>query len=403
MLRALIFCFSLGSLIGVGIGAIITFNARLVKQLSPFLGLIQWFPVILIFAGSDLFLTEIMTAILCASYHYIQGRSILSLSTVDSYVYTARETLLRTLLVSLITQLWVSRWQWFTFTNLMELRPGFEVFAILILLIGFINWSFKATFDTTAATHAALTNYLIERHGWRAAYDFILLTVVSVLLCQLLGEFGVHLFKVAPNQLINPMYNLFSDGEIWRDIGLSLLEVVAGTLCGGLFAHGMFLVLKQPALRKFLSLLLPATYTSLIVVWLIIFATWITWFQTNGPSYSIFLYLWHKVIAVGCLSFFPRVESMWGVRDRPVFCRFLLASDAALPIAFVAMAFGETWAATQGLGFHMVVATATGQLDRAVGTGLITFALLVAISFMLRHTAQTLCQSAKIPEAHQVS
>jgi ABC-type nitrate/sulfonate/bicarbonate transport system permease component len=64
--------------------------------------------------------------------------------------------------------------------------------------------------------------------------------------------------------------------------------------------------------------------------------------------------------------------------------------DVALPIAFVAMAFGEAMAATQGLGFSMVVATATRQTDKAIAVFLITFVLLVSLLSCLRFIASRL-------------
>ena len=395
MLREVIFSFMSGFVIGVSAGALILLNTRLVKMLSRFLGLIQWFPLVLVFSGSGVFVTESMTAILCACYHYIQGRSVLGLRRRDSWIYTARETLLQTLLVSLIAQLWASRWQWFTFTVLMQLRPGFEAFAMLVAMVGLINWCFQATFDVTATRHAAVTNYLIEGRVREAGYDFTLLAIGGLLIWQLLTALGVGPFVAAPSQALTAIFNFFSNAEFLGDVRVSLLEVMAGIILGGLVAEIVFLASGKPILRKVLFPLLPMTYISAIVLWLIVFVISGTWFQIKGSS---FLYFWHKVIAVGCLSFFPLVESLWGFRDRPVFCRFVLAIDAALPIAFLAMAFGEAYASTQGLGFRMVVANATGQRENAVGVGLITFALLVGLSFMLGWVAKKLSALAKTPE-----
>jgi ABC-type nitrate/sulfonate/bicarbonate transport system permease component len=400
MLREAIFCFGVGSVIGVATGSIILLNVRLVRQLSRFLRLIQWFPLVLIFSGSGAFVTESITAILSACYNYIHSRSVLGLQRRDSWIYTAREALLQTLLVTLIAQLWISRWQWSTFTILMQVRPGFEAFATLVALVGAINWCFQATFDVTARRHAAVTNYLIESEGWKATYEFSLLAIACLLIWQVLSALSLSPFVAPPSQGLNAIYDLFLTGEIWGDMGLSLLEVMAGIISGALAAEVVFLALRRPILRKVLFPLLPVTRISLIVLWLIVFVVWARWFQMKESN---FLYFWHKVIAVGCLSFFPLIESLWGARDRPLLCRFVLAIEAALPVAFVAMAFGEAYAATKGLGFSMIVASATGQRERAVGVALITFALLVGLSFTLRWTAKRLCGLARTPDALPVT
>jgi ABC-type nitrate/sulfonate/bicarbonate transport system permease component len=391
MLREVIFSSVSGFLIGVGTGALILLNPRLVKLSSPFLGLTLWFPLVLLFSGSGVFVTETMTAILCACYNYIQGRSALGLQRRDSWIYTARETLLQTLLVSLIAQLWASHWQWFALMFLMKVRPGFEVFAILVATIGLINWCFHATFNVTANRHASVRNYLIDSEGWKAAYDFSLLAIACLLIWQVLSALGLSPFVAPPNQAFNAIYDLFLNGEIWGDIWLSLREVISGLLLGGLAAEIVFLALGKSILRKVLFPLLPITYISLIVLWLIVFVISLTWFEMKGSSFIYFF--WHKAIAVGCLSFFPLVESLWGCRDRPVFCRFVLAIDAALPISFVAMAFGEAYAATN----------ASGQREKAVGAALITFGLLVGLSFTLRWVAKRLCGLAKTPDPLSVS
>jgi ABC-type nitrate/sulfonate/bicarbonate transport system permease component len=96
----------------------------------------------------------------------------------------------------------------------------------------------------------------------------------------------------------------------------------------------------------------------------------------------------HKVILVGFLSFFTITQILWGLRGHPLASRVLLAIDEALPIAFVAMLFSEMYAATKGVGFAMVVASAGNQTDKALAIFLITAALLAVISATLRSFAK---------------
>jgi len=74
------------------------------------------------------------------------------------------------------------------------------------------------------------------------------------------------------------------------------------------------------------------------------------WVEPNWQDYvRDFIYLWHKVIAVGCLTFFPLVQTLWGLRNHSWPLRILLAVDDALPIAFVAMSLGSLWLRRQDL------------------------------------------------------
>ena len=100
--------------------------------------------------------------------------------------------------------------------------------------------------------------------------------------------------------------------------------------------------------------------------------------------------LWHKAFVVGFLTFFPFIQALWGLRNHPLYFSIFLAIDDALPVAFVAMMLGELWAATAGLGFMMTIASATRQTDNGLAEFLITAALLVALSAILRSIAKRL-------------
>jgi len=117
---------------------------------------------------------------------------------------------------------------------------------------------------------------------------------------------------------------------------------------------------------------------------------------------SSFLNIWHKVIAVGCFTFYLMCESLWAFRDRSFFSRVLLAVDHVLPLGFIAIGFGESFAATAGLGFQMIVARATSNDGKAIAVGLITIALLVILGCILRWAAKRLCVVAKEPQGAPV-
>jgi ABC-type nitrate/sulfonate/bicarbonate transport system permease component len=74
-----------------------------------------------------------------------------------------------------------------------------------------------------------------------------------------------------------------------------------------------------------------------------------------------------------------------------------MAIDNALPFAFVAMLFGELWAATAGLGFVMTVASATYQTNKGLAGFLITVFLLVALSTTVRWIVKRFYSVEKSP------
>jgi ABC-type nitrate/sulfonate/bicarbonate transport system permease component len=80
-----------------------------------------------------------------------------------------------------------------------------------------------------------------------------------------------------------------------------------------------------------------------------------------------------------------------------------MATDYALPIAFIAMLFAELWASTAGLGFMMTIAGATSQADKGFAGFIITAVLLAGISAVLRSIVKMLCASVETRLAQTVS
>ena len=392
MLREVIFSFVSGGVLGLAIASLVLYSSWLTLAIRRFLRITLWFPLVIIFAAMWPFILGITAAMLCTCYHYIAARSLLRLEARQAWTYAAREAMLQALFISLISQLWVDHWRWFSFSTLQKPEMGLGVFAALAALIGVINWFFQSGFMPTANRHAAIQIKEINNEGWKSIYEFIPLTLACLVIWQLFGASGLKFLRTSPYEALAAAYHLFSHGEIWGDMGLSLLELGGGLILGGSAALGVLLPLSTKAtFRNLLSSLLSLTYISAIVLWLLSF-NWV------GVSVPGFLYFWHKVIAVGCLTFFPLVQALWGFRWAPFFYRVLLAIDDALPIAFVATVFGEAWAATQGLGFAMVVANATGRSEKAIAGFLITFTLMVGLSFTLRWIVKRFYSSLGTPQ-----
>ena len=363
MLRDIIFSFASGVLIGMPVGAMVLSSPSLVRVIRPFLRIIPWFPLLLIFAIPQQLLMWITAVALSTCYHYIGARWSLCLQPNKALKYAANEGLLHAVVVCLIAQLFVPHWQWFIFTMFSQLNHGLQTFATLACLVGLIQWCFKSNFESAATNRAAMVKHELERNRPSTDKTVVIygLTLLTVMFFTISLVFG---------------------SDIWGHIGLSLLEVTCGLALGCLVAQICFVLLcRSVILRKLLFLVLPLTYISAIVLWLVAFVMWPNWI-------SYFMFFWHKVIAVGSLTFYPLIRSLWGLRDRPMLGRFLLAIDEALPIAFVGMFFGEAYAATQGVGFFTLVAKATNQSGQAISASLLTIALIFALSTLLRWTVK---------------
>jgi hypothetical protein len=231
--------------------------------------------------------------------------------------------MLQALLVSLISQLYVEHWRWFGFSILQKPGMGLEVFAALAVLIGFINWCFRYNFAVDAKRCVTMKVKEIAGNSGRCIMEFMAGAVLYLAIWQLFSASGIHFPQTSAYEALAAAAGLLSGSEIWGDIRLSLLEIIGGISLGGSAALAVFALFSTSVfLRKLLSLLLALTYISAIVwwLWLVIFALWS---EGLGPGRHGFLYVWHKVIAVGCLTFFPLFQALWGFREFPLVYRIL--------------------------------------------------------------------------------
>jgi ABC-type nitrate/sulfonate/bicarbonate transport system permease component len=207
---------------------------------------------------------------------------------------------------------------------------------------------------------------------------FLLFALTLSVLWELVAYMRFPRWSSSPLGVMSAGYQLLTHGEIYTDIRVSLLELLGGIVFGGSIALLVFALMSDNGIiRGALISLLPLSHISSLVLWLLSFLI-------LGRIVPDFLNYWHKVLVVGCLVFFPFVQALWGLRDQPISYRILLAIDQALPIAFVAMLFGELFAATAGLGFMMVTASASYQTHKGLAGFLITVFLLVSLSTTLR-------------------
>ena len=398
MLREIIFTFVSGGLLGIVIGATILYTPSLTGTTLRFLRIAVWVPFIIAYAIFAPLFWGIMTAMLCAAYHYLGARFILKIRPSEAWSWAARESLLQTLLFCLISQIWVDHWRWFDFSAPQRPGTGWAMFTVLAALVALINWSFRSTLAVTATNHALLQVNNINGPRGRLQYRLnnlrlepedclVFLTIALLAVWLLFYTLDLGILGTSLRSVLIAVFNLLVAREIWADMGLSLSEILLGITLSSSLALGLLILPAKANLKNLLFSLLPHTYISTMILW------WVLVLGMPG-----LLYFWHKVVAVGCLTFFPCFQSLWATREHPLTYRLLMTTDAALPFAFIAMAFGEAMAATKGLGFSMIVATASRQTDKAVAVFLITFVLLVGLLSCLRFTARRLSSSLTVCE-----
>ena len=185
---------------------------------------------------------------------------------------------------------------------------------------------------------------------------------------------------------------LLTSREIWCDINISLFEVGGGLIFGGLFAFAISTVMNSSEkIERAIAKALPSAHLAPIALWPIIFFCVLPNGSSTNWYRSFFsMGIGGKIILVGFLTFFAFIQTLWALREVNLSQRMLIAIHDALPIAFVAMLFGELFGATAGLGFEMIVASATYQYQQGLGSFLITVLLLVTISTILRSLVRLL-------------
>lgn len=379
LLRHVIFASVSGGVIGVGIGAIVLRSSRLTQTVLHFLRLGLWLPFFLFFATPDAFALSIAAVMLCSCYHYLAAQIFLGLQGREVRTYVAREAVLQALFISLLSQIWLGYWKWFEFAPLNQPATGWGALIAVLSLLFFINWIFRSNFDLTAEQRGIILNKDWNSASWKSSCAVLLFAVALLIIWQMVVSLRFPRFQSSLLGVVEAGYQLLTYGEIYDDIWVSLLEVFGGMVLGGCVALLVFALLSTSSvIRNLLFPVLSLSYISPIILWLL---AWLMPGWIYPPPGFVF---WHKILAVGCLTFFPFVQALWGLREHPWPYRILLAVDDALPIAFVAMLFAELMAATAGLGFMMTVASAKYETDKGLVGFLIILVLLVGLSTTLR-------------------
>ena len=393
-LRQTIFAAVAGGIIGIASGFLVLKSTRITPVVLSSLRQGMWLPFFILFATYDPFTLSIAAVAFCTAYYYLAAVFFLGLCSRELRTYVGREAMLQALFISLLSQHPWEGWHWFDFAFPNELERGIGVSIIILLLLCLVNWIFRSDFALTAARRAAIMDKEWSVSSWKTLVELPLFGVSLVFLSQILGLRSTN-ETTSPQGVIEAAYYLLGQNDIYRDMMASVLVVFGGLVLGFCIAALASLVLSmtQGIARNVMFTVLSALYISPVALWLFSFFinTWIPDFFGMG----------HKVILVGFLSFFTITQMLWALRGHPLASRVLFAIGEALPIAFVAMLFSEMYAATEGVGFAMVVASAGNQTDKALGVFLYTVAMLAIISATVRSIAKRVGPAPKLQEMGQ--
>ena len=423
MLLQVAFACLIGGSIGVLAGRLILTSSWLTQATLRFLRLGQWLPFFVFWALSiwgfkkgELtdapfwivvtvmgIIAAFPTVTLSAIYYFLSARSTLGLKGREARPQVVRAIILQALLICLLWQIWLQPygWNWFAFPVVESAAEGYAALVILMAFIFLVDLLFGANFNSTAELRGTILARELAGRSWSSFLGAILLAAGCVALWQLFSEPLKGLLLISlPVEVLGAGYRLLisgtaiihQGGTVWGDMGFSLIKILGGILLAGSAALVVAKCLSSSrTVGNWSFRLLPLTYAAPIVAWLFLF-------HWRVPVTGPFIIAWHGVAAIACLGFFPFVHVLWGLRDRPLLHRLLLALDEALPFAFLAMLFGEAYAATDGLGFFIVVARAKYSMAEAVAGSLLALALLVGLSSTLRWVVKRLYDSESSAE-----
>src|SRR2546427_1615981 len=217
----------LGGVIGIGSGVLMARNSKFARMAIRFLRLGLWFPFLVSWVFWSSWIPAVTAVILASCYYYLSAKL-----TGVGLPQVIRSTVLQALLFLLVSQVWLGReygWDWF-----MEGALGYSVLILAVFLF-FLDRFFRSDFDQAAKQRGAI---LVKQLGSRGS-----------------PPWGKALLAGA---CIIP--SLFFTGPIWKDIGISLFEMLGGLVLAGcialIFVRGLS---ANVAAKRWAFMLLPLT------------------------------------------------------------------------------------------------------------------------------------------------
>jgi ABC-type nitrate/sulfonate/bicarbonate transport system permease component len=243
-----------------------------------------------------------------------------------------------------------------------------------MIFVLFANWIQRTDIGQAAGLRKQIILNDILRANDGSFWSATLMVVALGIVWQLLGEFGY--FRVSFSGIVLAAAPLFSHLDLLWHISVSLFDILIGCAISGLIALIISELLSTKATyQRWLLPLLSLTFATPMIM----LPAWHEWLFNQR--------LW-QFTCVAVLSFFPLIEAVWIFRTERQTTKVFLAAEQALPYAFAAILYGDMMSATKGLGFAIVVATATKQYEKGFAIFLITLSLLFVLTATLRFVAK---------------
>ena len=397
---------------GIVLGRLIRRSDWLTRSTVRLLRLGMWLPIFLLWSYPLSFLHEpgifkllpfrahllasmiagslaTMTVLFASCYDYLVRRRLSPSHSSHHRLHLHRDIFLLALLACLLWQNsygngWPFRWIWgamigsepsrvTNFVRYITVTSWLAVFLLMVVMV-VSNRVFQWSLDGAVDSRRTLLFVELQNTSLKSLLGACLLVIVALLLWQLLNRpLATYLFLPPPDEVLQTIISLIASESptLWPDIRFSLLVILAGIICAGLFAIPLVeFCHHQSGFRRCggllaLTCLSPVVLRDAAILWLGI-----------GPMRVAF--------TVSCFAFFPLVQGLWSYRHLSFAARLLVSIEETLPYAFIGMLACETYAATQGLGYLIVTAANTRQTAKTFAAATILFGLLAAISAILR-------------------
>ncbi len=394
LLRDVIVVSFLATLIGLALAVIVTPGNWLINATRRFLRLCVWAPFFILWAIPYWPLGTPTTVVSLFTWHrFLVLREDGSLPWSRMLLEVSRPAILHALLFYLLFEVGTEV-GWLGFIK--DVDGAYAVFITTVMLVYLVNRLFRSYFFNQAELERTVLLKGIAHAGNGSLWGAALLTICYLAVWQIFPSLASRYFNVgSPMDVVKASYLILAGERLFADVGISLLEVLAGLFLSGTIAVLVTRIISgKGSPRNFLLAFLPITFIAPITIRLIEFY-WSGMIFGDVRFYLVDwqIYPWATTLDVALLSFYPFILTLWGLRNYVFQFRLLLAADAALPYAFLAMLFGEMMSATKGVGLYIILGRNVSPTDRfwangALGLSLLVFTLLVILSILLRSFAK---------------
>ncbi|HEY1374553.1 MAG TPA: hypothetical protein VGH50_18925 [Candidatus Binatia bacterium] len=375
-----------GLCVGVLFGKLVAGMPSLARGVARFLRIgrwapfLMWYGVVVLITGAIgeywFWIYAAITVALTACYKFLVAAASSPLPR-DRLRYVSISSVFQGLFISLYLimlaaiELWVGHYPG-------EILIGHKVFLVLACVILIVNWLLRQNFEFAADDHRKVLLAELKNENLQSLAVAVGFLTVCLCLWQLAETLRheTSTFHTSPAFIAGAFVKLMSTNELVNDIAVSSGDIISGIAASAVL--GMMLMLLMDRIggaRRILDPIVQATQIAPIAL-------------LSDVMVKVGAYRYWSTICVAIFVFYPIVRVLYGLRKETFFRRVLLALDAALPYGAAAIIYSEAMYATAGLGFVMVVAGATYQLDKGIVAFLVLIVFVAFFSALLRWVAK---------------